>query len=172
MATLIRDRRIVADNWRLLSRGPGGALPEVPDEGDVIVPLALWLERRVDFLAYPAGIGLWLDSNEGPESIAGETERFPVIAVNFPKFGDGRGYSTARLLRERHGFKGELRAIGDILQDHLYFMEQCGFSSFLLREDQDAKAALSALGTFSDGYQTSVLRPAPLFRRRLAAREP
>lgn len=168
MATLLRDRRIVADSWRLLSREPSGELPEVPTSGDVIVPLALWVKRREDFLAYPAGIGLWLDSNEGPESIAGEVERFPVIAVNFPQFGDGRGYSIARLLRERHGFKGELRAIGDVSQDHLYFMEQCGFNAFALRDDQDAQAALSVFGTFSDGYQRSALRPMPLFRRRLA----
>ncbi|MGB5081551.1 MAG: DUF934 domain-containing protein [Burkholderiales bacterium] len=168
MATLIRDRRIVADSWRLLSRGPAGELPGLPAAGNVIVPLSLWLEQREGFLAHPARVGLWLDSSEGPESIAGWVDRFPVIAVNFPKFGDGRGYSIARLLRERHGFKGELRAIGDVLLDHLYFMEQCGFNAFALREDQDPKAALSVFGTFSDGYQTSVLRPAPLFRRRLA----
>ncbi len=172
MATLIKDRRIVADNWLLLSRGPAGGLPEVPESGDVIVPLALWLSRREDFLAHPKKIGVWLDANEGPEAIAGEVERFAVIAVNFPKFGDGRGYSIARLLRERHGFKGELRAIGDVLHDHLYFMEQCGFDAFALRDDQDPQAALSVFGTFSDGYQTSVLRPTPLFRRRLAASKP
>ncbi|HEY6240935.1 MAG TPA: DUF934 domain-containing protein, partial [Burkholderiales bacterium] len=94
---------------------------------------------------------------------------FPLIAVNFPKFGDGRGYSIARLLRERYGFRGELRAIGDVLHDHLFFMEQCGFDAFALREDQDAQEALSVFGTFSDAYQTSVQRPVPLFRRRLAA---
>jgi len=172
MATLIKDRRIAADNWRLLKRGPAGELPEVPESGDVIVPLALWLSRREDFPAHPKKIGVWLDANEGPEAIAGEVERFAVIAVNFPKFGDGRGYSIARLLRERYRFKGELRAIGDVLHDHLYFMEQCGFDAFALRDDQDPQAALSVFGTFSDGYQTSVLRPTPLFRRRLAAGKP
>ncbi len=172
MATLIKDRRIVADNWRLLKRGPAGELPEVPESGDVIVPLALWLSRREDFPGHPKKIGVWLDANEGPEAIAGEVGRFAVIAVNFPKFGDGRGYSIARLLRERYGFKGELRAIGDVLHDHLYFMEQCGFDAFALRDDQDPQAALSVFGTFSDGYQTSVLRPTPLFRRRLAAGKP
>ena len=169
MATLIKDRRIVANHWRLLERGPAGELPGVPGSGNVIVPLALWLARREDFLAHPGRIGVWLDANEGPQTIAGEVGRFAVIAVNFPKFGDGRGYSIARLLRERYGFKGELRAIGDVLHDHLYFMEQCGFDAFALREDQDPQAALSVFGTFSDGYQTSVLRPTPLFRRRLAA---
>jgi len=169
MATLIKEQRIVADSWHLLERGPKGELPEVPARGDAIVPLALWLERREDFLAYPGKLGIWLDANEGPEAIAADLQRFPLIGVNFPKFGDGRGYSIARLLRERYGFKGELRAIGDVLHDHLFFMSQCGFDAFALREDQDPQAALSVFDTFSDGYQSSVLRPVPLFRRRLAA---
>jgi len=169
MATLIKERRIVADSWRLLSRGPQGELPEVPAQGDVIIPLALWLARREAFLAHPGKLGVWLDANEGPEAIAADLQRFALIAVNFPKFGDGRGYSIARLLRERYGYRGELRAIGDVLHDFLYFMKQCGFDAFALRDDQDAQAALGALDTFSEGYQTSVLRPVPLFRRRLAA---
>jgi uncharacterized protein (DUF934 family) len=169
MGTLIKEQRIVADSWRLLELGPEGELPEPPAQGDVIVPLALWLQRRDAFLAFPGKLGVWLDANEGPEAIAGDLQRFAVIAVNFPKFGDGRGYSIARLLRERYGYSGELRAIGDVLHDHLHFMKQCGFDSFVLRWDQDAQAALSALDTFSEGYQTSALRPLPLFRRRLAA---
>src|SRR5882724_858162 len=122
MATLIKERRIVADSWRLLERGSKGELLVVPARGDVIVPLALWLARREDLLAYPGKLGVWLDANEGPEALANDVQRFPLIAVNFPKFGDGRGYSIARLLRERYGYKGELRAIGDVLHDHLYFM--------------------------------------------------
>lgn len=169
MATLIKERRIVADNWRLLERGPAGELPEVPQSGDAIVPLALWLQHRERFLAYPGRIGLWLEANEGPEAVSGDLSRFQLIAVNFPKFGDGRAYSIARLLRERYGYKGELRAIGDVLHDHLYFMAQCGFDAFALREDQNPQEALAAFDDFSDGYQTSVLRPEPLFRRRLAA---
>jgi len=169
MATLIKEQRIVADSWRLLSRGPKGELPDVPEQGDVILPLALWLERRDAFLAYPGKLSVWLDASEDPEAIAADLQRFALVAVNFPKFGDGRGYSIARLLRERYGYKGELRAIGDVLHDFLYFMRQCGFDAFTLRDDQDAQAALAAFDTFSEGYQTSVLRPVPLFRRRLAA---
>ena len=172
MATLIKERRIAADNWQLLKAGEAATLPELPAAGDVIVPLALWLARRDDLLARPGRLGVWLDANEGPEPIAGDLARFAVIAVNFPKFGDGRGYSIARLLRERYCFRGELRAIGDVLHDHLYFMEQCGFDAFALREDQNAQEALSVFVVFSDGYQTSVLRPDPLFRRRLAAGKP
>lgn len=172
MAKLIKERRIVADSWRLLRREASGELPEVPRDGETIVPLALWLAHREDFLAYPGALGVWLDANEGPEAIAGDLARLSVVAVNFPKFGDGRGYSTARLLRERHGYKGELRAIGDVLHDHLHFMEQCGFNAFALREDQDIEEALCAFDDFSDGYQTSARRPVPLFRRRFAAGRP
>jgi uncharacterized protein (DUF934 family) len=169
MGTLIKERQIVADSWQLLRRGPGGELPEPPAQGDVIVPLELWLARRDGFVAYPGRLGVWLDANEGPEAIAADLQRLSLVAVNFPKFGDGRGYSIARLLRERYGYKGEIRAIGDVLHDFLYFMNQSGFDAFVLRDDQDPQAALTAFDTFSEGYQTSVLRPVPLFRRRLAA---
>jgi len=172
MPTLIKERRIVTDSWRLLECSSIREMSEIPATGDIVVPLALWLARREGLLARPARLGVWLDAHEGPEAIARDVDRFPLIAVNFPKFGDGRAYSIARLLRERWSYRGELRAIGDVLHDQLHFMEQCGFDAFALRDDQDAQAALSAFATFSDGYQTSALRPIPLFRRRLAAGEP
>ena len=90
-----------------------------------------------------------------------------VIAVNFPKYGDGRGYSIGRLLRERYGFKGELRAVGVVARDHLQLMAQCGFDSFLLREGEDAQAALAAFDDFGEAYQASAAQPVPLFRRRV-----
>jgi uncharacterized protein (DUF934 family) len=172
MAKLIKDRRVAADTWQLLERAPEDDPAAALPGGDLIVPLSLWIARRGNFGARKGGIGVWLDAHEGPEGIANDVGRFAVIALRFPKFGDGRAYSSARLLRERYGYKGELRAIGDVLHDHLYFMEQCGFDAFALREDQDVEEALSVFSTFSDGYQTSVLRPAPLFRRRLAAGKP
>ena len=89
-----------------------------------------------------------------------------MIAVNFPQFTDGRGYSTARLLRERYGWKGEMRAIGDIQRDQLYYLSRCGFDSFLLNEGFDPQEALTAFNDFSEAYQTAVDQPVPLFRRR------
>jgi uncharacterized protein (DUF934 family) len=88
------------------------------------------------------------------------------IEVNFPKFGDGRGFSIARLLRERYGYKGELRAVGEVARDHLYYMEQCGFDAFLLRDGEDVEEALAAFDDFSEAYQASAAQPVPLFRRR------
>ncbi len=162
MATLIKERRVVSDSWRLLEADA----TEVPFEGDVIVPLALWQAQRGQLLARPARLGLRLEPHEDPAAIAGDVGLFGVIAVNFPKFGDGRGYSIARLLRERYGYKGELRAIGDVLRDHLLFMARSGFDAFALRDDQDGQEALAAFDDFSEAYQSSVERPLPLFRRR------
>ena len=92
--------------------------------------------------------------------------RIGVIAVNFPKFSDGRGYSIARQLRERYGYKGELRAIGEVARDHLHAMAQCGFDAFQLRAGEDPQDALEALRDFSEQYQATVAQPSPLFRRR------
>ena len=135
---------------------------------------ALIKQRRVvtESAPSPDNKVIRLEPTDDPATVVDQLAGATRVEVNFPKFGDGRGYSIARLLRERYGFKGELRAIGDVLHDHLYFMEQCGFDAFALRDDKDPQAALSVFGTFSDGYQTSVLRPTPLFRRRLAAGKP
>lgn len=173
---IIRDRKLVRDSWKLLKgdlewlRRPGedGLLANFP-AGDIIVPLSLWESRSDDLLAHPGRIGVWLDSDEQPERIFSHLARFQLVAVNFPQFTDGRGYSIARLLRERLGYKGELRAIGDVLRDQIYYLSRCGFDAFALRADQNAEAALAAFDDFSEAYQTSVERPQPLFRRRLAA---
>ncbi|OGA12974.1 MAG: oxidoreductase [Betaproteobacteria bacterium RIFCSPLOWO2_12_FULL_63_13] len=169
MATLIKKRRFVADSWQLLECAADGALPEVTDTGAVIVPLALWRARRDALLARGHAIGVWLDSGESAEDIAADLNHFAVVAVSFPTLSDGRGYSTARLLRERHGFTGELRAIGEVRRDQLLFLERCGFDAFALRDDQDAEHALEAFEEFSEAYQVSVTQPVPLFRRRASS---
>lgn len=86
----------------------------------------------------------------------------------FPQFTDGRGYSTARLLRERYGWWGELRAIGDVQRDQLFYLSRVGFDAFELNDGIDLQSALSAFADFSEAYQTSVERLLPLFRRRSA----
>ena len=167
MASLIKARRIATDSWQRLERAADGTFAALPEGRDVIVPLALWLERRGELLERRARLGVWLDSHEPPEALAADVGRFDVVAVNFPKFQDGRGFSIARLLRERFGYRGELRAVGHITRDHLYYMEGCGFDAFELREGEDLEEALAAFGAFSEAYQASVARPLPLFRRRV-----
>jgi uncharacterized protein (DUF934 family) len=89
-----------------------------------------------------------------------------LVALNFPEFKDGRPYSSARELRQRWRYQGEIRAVGDVLRDQLFFMKRCGFDAFLLREDQNLDAALSAFHDFQDAYQPGIIQPLPLFRRR------
>ncbi|MGH8681381.1 MAG: DUF934 domain-containing protein [Burkholderiales bacterium] len=177
MPKLIKDRRLQNDTWQLLDRdlerwlapGEDGLVPDFPDAADLIVPLKLWRLRREDLLDRPGRSGVSLAADEDPAALAADLDRLPLVAVHFPKFSDGRGFSTARLLRERYAFTGELRAIGDVLRDQLLFLARCGFDAFALRDDQDAEAATAAFDDFTEAYQGGVDQPAPLFRRRLAA---
>lgn len=159
MATLIRERRVVRDSWQLLESQPclqvgeDGLVPDFPEAADLIVAPRLWRLRRDDLLARRGRLGLRLEPGDDPAEIAGDLEHFALIAVNFPKFGDGRGYSTARLLRERYAYKGELRAVGQITRDHLYFMEKVGFDAYELRKGEDLAEALVAFEDFSVAYQ-------------------
>ena len=114
----------------------------------------------------PEGEVLRLEPADDPAVVADRLGRVVRVEVNFPKFGDGRGYSIARLLRERYGYKGELRAVGVVARDHLYYMENCGFDAFLLREGEDPAEALAAFADFSEAYQGTAMRPVPLFKRR------
>ena len=162
MAKLIKGRKAAPDNWQLLK-----AEDALPASGNVIVPLAVWKTQR-DALLARGNVGVLLEPNEEPSELAADIAALPLIAVNFPSFQDGRGYSTARLLRERFGFKGEVRAVGDVLIDELFYMSRVGFDAYALREDQDVEACLKVFDTFSEVYQVSVEQPVPLFKRRLA----
>jgi len=166
MAAIIKGTSIISDPWQRLELGADGSLPPVPSAGDIIVPLAMWQQQRKELLARPGRLGVWLDANEEPAAIAEDLRLFGVVAVKFPKVTDGRGYSIACLLRERYGWRGELRAFGDIWRDQLFFLASCGFNAFALREGEDPQEALAAFGDFSETYQGSVRQPLPLFRRR------
>ncbi len=169
MPKLIKDRQIIDDNFSLLKLNEDGSLPAIPADGDVIVPLAAWLAQQDALLARKGKTGIWLDSHEEVETLGCAASKFALVAVNFPAFTDGRGFSTARLLRERYGYRGELRAIGDVFKDLLFYMQRCGFNAFAVRADKDIDEALKGLNDFSEAYQVAVDRPVPLFRRRNAA---
>lgn len=167
MAKLINRTQQLSDSWRLLDAA--APLTDILASGDAIVPLALWRAHRDALAARNGRTGVWLGADEDPEALADGVRRLPLIAVHFPKFGDGRGFSTARLLRERYGYVGELRAIGDVLRDQLFYLAACGFDTFALRDDQDPASAFAAFTDFTEIYHTSVSQPSPLFRRRPAA---
>ncbi|UOD27897.1 DUF934 domain-containing protein [Massilia violaceinigra] len=170
---IIKHRAVVADDWSVLRLAvadlEAGVAAETPDavvvpQGKVIVPLTVWQAQR-DSLGSRTEIGVWLAPDERAESLKGDLDKFAVVAIDFPKFTDGRGYSTAFNLRMRMEYKGELRAIGDVLRDQLFQMQRCGFDAYATRPDRNIHDALKGLLDFSEVYQASVDVKAPLFRR-------
>ncbi len=169
MPKIIKNDRIIDDAWEIIRISEGQA-PESISLADTptLYPLAVWRAQRDRILANGQLAGVWLQSVDNPESLAGDLDRIAVIAIDFPKFTDGRGYSAARLLRERYGYQGEIRAIGDVLRDQLFFMKRCGFDAFTIKNGKDIEEALAGLQDFSETYQGAVDQPQPLFRRRVA----
>ncbi|MFN4325553.1 MAG: DUF934 domain-containing protein [Azonexus sp.] len=168
MARLIKNKQIVADTWLTLEPGENDTAESLAlPAGDVIFPLAVWQARKDEILARGGRIGLLLKGEDPVEAVAADVGRFAVIAIQFAKFVDGRGYSTASLLRQRYGYSGELRAVGDILHDQLFFLARVGFDAYALRDDKDAAYAIEkGFSVFSNNYQASTSQPQPLFRRR------
>ncbi|MDS4040378.1 MAG: DUF934 domain-containing protein [Candidatus Competibacter sp.] len=160
MRSVIKDRRIVEDRWRHVADDA-----ELPD-GPAIVSLARWIRERALLLERGEPIGVRLPNTTNVADLAADLPVLAVIALEFPKFADGRAYSQARLLRERYGYRGEIRAVGDVLRDQLLFMARSGFDAFELQADRDLDDALEAFGEFSESYQPAADQPLPLFRRR------
>ncbi|MBP7824398.1 DUF934 domain-containing protein [Pseudomonas fluvialis] len=164
MQRIIKNGQIIDETWQLLPKD--ASLDDIRNSGDIIVPLALWVEHDRALLARDGGLGVWLDAGEEIEEIADQLQHFQVIALNFPAFTDGRHYSTAYLLRTRYGYRGEVRAIGDVLRDQLFALRRVGFDAFALRADKDPQDALQSFADFAEVYQASADQPLPLFRRR------
>jgi uncharacterized protein (DUF934 family) len=163
MSKVIIDNAIVDDAWTLVVTADA----EIPSAEKIIVPLKIWASKPAALNGKT--VGVWLDSADDPGALASDINSLPIIAINFPTFKDGRGYSTAYLLRSRYGYTGELRAIGDIQRDQLFYLKRVGFNAFAIRADKDVEAALKSFNDFSDVYQASVVQTSPLFRRRQIA---
>ena len=166
MPTLIKDGTISENTWHLISKDAdlSEAIENSCDQ--IIVHIALWQKHQDELVASSKNIAVWLDSDDDAYDLVNDVGDLPLIAVNFPVFRDGRSFSNAAILRQRMSFKGELRAIGDVLRDQLFYMKKCGINSFELSDVIDAEEALAAFTDFADNYQSTVEDPAPLFRRR------
>jgi uncharacterized protein (DUF934 family) len=168
---VIRDRTVENDLWEVLGVDPAQDLTSLPP-GPIIIPFKLFKARSEELLAREDPIGIWLGPDDEPTELKPYLPRLesrvPLLAVHFPKWGDGRGYSTGTLLRTRVGWRGELRAFGDIGRDHLFQLARVGFDSFKLPPQRDPNDALAGFKDFSNTYQGAVDDPFPLFRRRHA----
>jgi uncharacterized protein (DUF934 family) len=167
MSALIARTGIVPNRW--ISVGPDDPVPE---SGCVLLPLSRWTAERRRLVGRGRRVGVVLEPGDEPGAIAEDLPSLALIAIRFPHFTDGRGYSTARLLRERWRYRGELRATGDVARDQLFYLSRVGFDTFALRDGEDPEVALAAFDDFSEAYQASIDRPQPLFRRRPGPLEP
>jgi uncharacterized protein (DUF934 family) len=163
-ARLWKDGRFVADDWRALADGE-----PLPIEDRAIVSLGRWRAERANLAALGAQVGIRLEPPDEPDPIADDITRLGVIALTFQKFTDGRAYSTARRLRES-GYKGELRASGDVLLDQLPLMLRAGFDAFEIRHRATIAALEAAqLPAVSRVYQSGAEFAARPWRSRRAA---
>lgn len=150
MFKLIKNGNIVSDEWKTLTLTEGDTPQNVRlPVGPLLVPLPVWQARRAELIhrEYEHGwpLGLWLAAEENAESIKRDIDDFTVIAVEFDKYSDGRSYATARELRERYGYTGELRAIGDVPRDKLTYQHQIGFDAFAVRPNQISRNSQPSL---------------------------
>lgn len=153
---------VVEDGWRSVSDEAA-----IPAEGDVIVSLARFQTEPATLRERAGRVGVRVSNETDPDALGASIDGVSLVAVEFPKYTDGRGYSIARVLRERHGFSGELRAVGNVLRDQLFYMARCGFDAFELTEGKDVDDAIEGFRDFSVTYQPAA-DGAPIWRRRRA----
>jgi len=154
---LFKNGAFVEDFWRMVAEGE-----DVPPSGHAILTLDWWEAERAAFEGSNVPLGLRVEPGTPIEAYAKDLHRFSVIALAFPKYGDGRHFSTAQLLRTRYGFTGEIRAVGDVLNDQIQLMERCGFDAFEVTHEPTQQALREGEAThYSHFYQPGVGREAP-----------
>lgn len=156
----------VENPWQSFAKDATLEAVQQSDAKLVLVPCKLWLANKAALLSTGKTFGVWIDSDETAQMVKDDLATLPLIALNFPTFMDGRSYSTAGILRQHFKYNGEIRAIGDILRDQLFYLKRCGFSSFDLKDSVKLEDAQKALKDFTTSYQATVEEPTPLFRRR------
>ncbi len=167
MALLLKDGQTIANIWTA-EGGDGEPLPD----GPVIVSLDRWIKDRESLVARNSPVGVRLKSAERAEAIAADLDRLALVALEFPKFRDGRAFSTARELRERYGFTGEIRAVGHIIPDQYQFLMRTGFTTVEIPDSANPAHWRHALEEISVAYQGGLSDDTPLagLRRKVGVR--
>jgi uncharacterized protein (DUF934 family) len=160
---VIKNNRIIEDEWQRIKEID--VVEELP-EGKVIMPFSYWQVNRDRLIAKNGKHAVCINGDIETEEVTKDLKHFELIALEFPVFTDGRSYSHARLLRDRYGYTGELRAVGDVLRDQLFFMQRCGIDSYQVREDKNIEDALKAFTEFSVKYQTAADHAEPVYKVR------
>jgi uncharacterized protein (DUF934 family) len=164
---LVKGGRIVADRFvRVLDDAP------IVEGLPAIVPAARFLADAAEIVQREAPTGVLWPNNRRIQELAPHLDRLALVALVFPTFKDGRAYSQARILRERYGFRGELRATGDILRDQFLFLIRAGFNAFEVKKDADAAAFAEAVARYSVFYQPTGDGRLPAAKARLGIARP
>ena len=145
---LLKDGALVEDAW---TSCPDGT--DLPEDKPAFVTLERWQTERDRLLGRNAPLGIRLKSDQSPEQLGPDLGRFQAIALEFPKFNDGRAFSYGRLLRERFGYTGEIRAVGPVIRDQYLLLKRCGFDTVEVKPGTDAGEWEAALGEFTNPYQ-------------------
>ena len=163
MPLLINQKVVENDSWQTVDVEALEQLQDLP-EGDIIVSLAFYLENRELLSKRPGRLGLQVNGDDDLAALYAEHANVALVAVEFPIFRDGRGFSIARQL-VRVGFTGEIRAVGDVARDRLAYMQSSGFNAFLIPKERFSEDDLSAFTEVSVNYQGTAVDPRPIFRR-------
>ncbi len=158
---IIKDRAIVEDQWTTLADDA-----PVPDLGDVIVSFDRWNAERGALTIRQSRVGVTVNGDQDIRALADDLDDLALVALEFPTYADGRCYSHARILRDQLGFKGELRATGDVLRDQVFYMHRVGFNAFDVSETQQIEEIIEGLKDFTVTYQAAADVGTPLYRRR------
>lgn len=164
MPKLTSTGELKAESWSMSGKDET-LKPDQPDNENWLVHISQFASHK-DALLQKTNIGVWLDSDDEVDDLASILRQVSVVAIHFPTFTDGRGFSIARKLRDQLDFEGELLATGQFMQDQLFYLKRCGFDAFLVADDADIASMRASLQDFSNSYQASVDEPRPLFRRR------
>lgn len=160
---LLINQALADDVWTQVTAEALAENPSLP-EGDVIVPLAYYLEQQAQLAARAGRVGVLVNGDDDLPALFALQNSVPLVAIEFPVFRDGRGFSIARQL-VRNGFDGEIRAVGDVAHDRLAYMRSVGFNAFQIPEARFSEADLSVFDEISVNYQGTVADPRPVFRR-------
>ena len=151
MREIIRRREIIIDDWWTIDEDPDG------ENGAVILPLSRWHAERDRWQSWRGRIGVRIGPADRVELLRADLARFGLIAIEFPTPSEGRGYSQARVLRDRLGFTGEIRAVGHVKRDQIFFMARCGIDAFELTPGVNPQSVLAAFDDFDVAYQPSTV---------------
>ena len=149
---IIKNRQIIEDDWTHLDENDA-----LPESGNVTISYARWQEEKNNMLHFKGELGIALNTDVAIDKLKDNLHNIALITINFTEFKDGRGFSLARLLRERYQFDGEIRATGNVLRDQIYYLHRCGFDAFELEPHRDINEAMLAFDDFSVNYQPAVV---------------